>query len=60
MKATSRPDGFEVALTLAPEAGSVWFVFDGPKLVLRADGTLPTGEAPLDRKSTRLNSSHRT
>ena len=47
MIATSRPDDFEVALTLMPEAGSVWFVFDGPKLVLRADGTLPTGEAPL-------------
>ncbi|AKH18275.1 NTP pyrophosphohydrolase [Deinococcus soli (ex Cha et al. 2016)] len=34
-------------MTLTPDAGSVWFVFDGPKLVLRADGTLPTGEAPL-------------
>ena len=47
MKATSRPDSFEVALSLTPDAGSVWFVFDGPKLVLRADGTLPTGETPL-------------
>ncbi|UBV41426.1 NAD(+) diphosphatase [Deinococcus taeanensis] len=46
MIATSRPQAFEPDLTLSPTPQTVWFVFQGPRLLVREDGTLPQGEVP--------------
>ncbi|GHF30088.1 NAD+ diphosphatase [Deinococcus metalli] len=47
MNATSLPDTFIPDRTLVPDDGSVWVVFDGPKLVLTAEGTLPASPLPV-------------
>ncbi|WP_309570624.1 NAD(+) diphosphatase [Deinococcus sp.] len=45
MSATDLPDSFVSARTLTPAADAVWFVFDGHRIVLTDDRTLPTGPA---------------
>ncbi|GAA0512539.1 NAD(+) diphosphatase [Deinococcus depolymerans] len=45
MNATSLPDGFQRDPHAAPGPDSVWFVFDGHRLILTEQEGLPTGPA---------------
>ncbi|GGS23506.1 NAD(+) diphosphatase [Deinococcus knuensis] len=45
MNATSLPDGFQRDPHAAPGPDSVWFVFDGHRLILTEQQALPTGPA---------------
>ncbi|MGM9319733.1 NAD(+) diphosphatase [Deinococcus aquaticus] len=45
MNATSLPDAFQRDPHAAPGPDSVWFVFDGHRLILTAQEELPTGRA---------------
>ena len=66
--AAARNDGSDVLVLDAHEGNEVVAVFDGPTVIVRTPTgvehfhahhiTLATGAAEVDRKSTRLNSSH--